>query len=59
TINNSKYENFKIVDLNGKIQKKGKVPQSQQLDLTSLNSGMYLLILNNASENYQIKILKK
>ncbi len=58
TINNSKHENFTIIDVNGKVQKNGKIPASQQINLHNLNDGIYLLILDNEFGTEKIKILK-
>ncbi|QFG53331.1 T9SS type A sorting domain-containing protein [Chryseobacterium sp.] len=52
----SKEEDYKIVDLTGKIVKKGIIKSSEKIDIKDLGEGVYFLSLNSGRN---IKFIKK
>ncbi|MBI2257941.1 MAG: DNRLRE domain-containing protein [Flavobacteriia bacterium] len=51
-------KNFEIKDITGKIILKGKLANSNQINLSQLNSGIYILTIFDKGNNKQFKIVK-
>ena len=60
-IKSHEQENFsyQITDMSGKIFLKGNISQGEALDVSDLNTGLYLLVLNNSDFVRTLKFIKR
>ena len=62
SINLCTYEKFEIYDLNGRLTKNGKIfhtnIQTIKINLSDLNSGIYILKIHSDKKQKEFKIVK-
>ena len=51
--------NYSLVDLNGRTLQNGVINNNDNIDLSSLNSGSYILRLSNENGIQNLPIIKK
>lgn len=54
----NEFTDYRIYDANGRIHKTGKIPTLNQLDISTLSSGIYFISFMNTVDNEVVKFIK-